>query len=148
KTIQMNLLCNPTGKANKFRAVDWLVERNNLYTKVIYSGTGPNCTIKHVIKESPLIEVYQNCHMTIKNAFHLQHCTIWHTPPDMTKTIQKLAARIREKSPHSFKQGREAIASITDKVVDGLALMHMTILTDDDETEDHFEFEAEDLYDD
>ncbi|EGO02608.1 hypothetical protein SERLA73DRAFT_150290 [Serpula lacrymans var. lacrymans S7.3] len=63
----------------------------------------------------------------------------------MTKTIQKLAAWIREKSPYPFKQGREAIASITDKVADGLALMHMTILTDDDETEDHFEFEAEDF---
>ncbi|EGO28319.1 hypothetical protein SERLADRAFT_346588, partial [Serpula lacrymans var. lacrymans S7.9] len=109
---------------------------------------GPNCTIKHVIKQSPLIKVYRNCHVTVENAFHLQHRTSQHTPPDMTKTIQKLAAWIREKSPYPFKQGREAIASITDKVADGLALMHMTILTDDDETEDHFEFEAEDLYDD
>jgi hypothetical protein len=32
--IRMNILCNPTGKPNAFRAVDWLVERNNLYTKV------------------------------------------------------------------------------------------------------------------
>ncbi|KIL00961.1 hypothetical protein PAXRUDRAFT_776032 [Paxillus rubicundulus Ve08.2h10] len=40
--IKKNLLCNPTGKAGEFRAVDWLVERNNLYTKVIFSGTGSN----------------------------------------------------------------------------------------------------------
>jgi hypothetical protein len=32
--IRMNLLCNPTGKPNAFCAVDWMVERNNLYTKV------------------------------------------------------------------------------------------------------------------
>ena len=32
--IRKNLLCNPTGKPNGFRPVDWLVERNNLYTKV------------------------------------------------------------------------------------------------------------------
>jgi hypothetical protein len=32
--IRMNWLCNPTGKPHGFRAVDWLVERNNLYTKV------------------------------------------------------------------------------------------------------------------
>lgn len=30
----MNWLCNPTGKEDKFRAIDWLVEMNNLYTKV------------------------------------------------------------------------------------------------------------------
>ncbi|KAI9430085.1 hypothetical protein BJY52DRAFT_1101847, partial [Lactarius psammicola] len=34
RIIQMNALCNPTGKPNTFRPVDWLVERNNLYTKV------------------------------------------------------------------------------------------------------------------
>ena len=32
--IRMNALCNPTGRPNAFRPVDWLVERNNLYTKV------------------------------------------------------------------------------------------------------------------
>src|SRR6266571_3470043 len=30
----MNMLCNPTGKPNAFQPIDWLVERNNLYTKV------------------------------------------------------------------------------------------------------------------
>ena len=30
----MNILCNPTGQKGKFRAIDWLVEHNNLYMKV------------------------------------------------------------------------------------------------------------------
>ncbi len=30
----MNILCNPTGKKHHFRAIDWLVEHNNLYIKV------------------------------------------------------------------------------------------------------------------
>lgn len=30
----MNILCNPTGKKGQFRAIDWVVEHNNLYTKV------------------------------------------------------------------------------------------------------------------
>ena len=30
----MNILCNPTGKAGEFRALDWVVEHNNLYIKV------------------------------------------------------------------------------------------------------------------
>jgi len=32
--IEMNWLCNPAGKSDRFRGVDWLVELNNLYTKV------------------------------------------------------------------------------------------------------------------
>ncbi|EPQ53956.1 hypothetical protein GLOTRDRAFT_43933 [Gloeophyllum trabeum ATCC 11539] len=36
-TIQMNILCNPTGKKKAFRAIDWLVEHNNLYIKVNYT---------------------------------------------------------------------------------------------------------------
>ncbi|KAG1906351.1 uncharacterized protein F5891DRAFT_1125665 [Suillus fuscotomentosus] len=92
----MNLLCNPMGKSLSFCLVDWLVERNNLYTKVIFAGTGPNCTINHIIKQSPLIEVYRNCHITVENTFHLTHCTIRHAQPDMTKTIQRLASCIKE----------------------------------------------------
>jgi len=32
--IQMHWLCNPKGTPDGFRGVDWLVELNNLYTKV------------------------------------------------------------------------------------------------------------------
>lgn len=34
RAIRMNILCNPTGKKHHFRAIDWLVEHNNLYIKV------------------------------------------------------------------------------------------------------------------
>jgi hypothetical protein len=34
RAIRYNILINPTGKAGKFRGVDWCVELNNLYTKV------------------------------------------------------------------------------------------------------------------
>ncbi|KAG1890423.1 uncharacterized protein F5891DRAFT_965010, partial [Suillus fuscotomentosus] len=83
--VRMNLLCNLTGKPFAFCAVDWVVECNNLYTKVS--------------------ELYRNCHVMMENAFHLQHCTIQHAAPDMTKTIQKLAARIKQKNPHTKKEG-------------------------------------------
>jgi hypothetical protein len=32
----MNMLANPTGKSGSFRAIDWIVEHNNLYTKVSF----------------------------------------------------------------------------------------------------------------
>lgn len=34
KAIRMNILVNPSGKKRKWRAVDWVVEHNNLFTKV------------------------------------------------------------------------------------------------------------------
>jgi hypothetical protein len=34
RAVWMNILCNPTGKKGRFRAIDWLIEHNNLYTKV------------------------------------------------------------------------------------------------------------------
>jgi len=36
--ILHNWLCNPTGKVDGFRGYDWLMERNNLYTKVTARG--------------------------------------------------------------------------------------------------------------
>lgn len=34
RAIRLNWLCNPTGAKDGFRAIDWLVELNNLYIKV------------------------------------------------------------------------------------------------------------------
>ncbi|KIL64922.1 hypothetical protein M378DRAFT_186629 [Amanita muscaria Koide BX008] len=58
KIIRQNWLCNPTGQRKGFRAIDWLVERINWYLKVFHAGSGPTRTIKRVINESPLIEIY------------------------------------------------------------------------------------------
>ncbi|KAH8978523.1 hypothetical protein EDB92DRAFT_1770604, partial [Lactarius akahatsu] len=63
--IQMNILCNPTGKPNVFQPVDWLVEQNNLYTKVIYAGCGLNKNMDYICKQLPLIEVFRSCHIII-----------------------------------------------------------------------------------
>ncbi|KAG1894506.1 uncharacterized protein F5891DRAFT_1130929 [Suillus fuscotomentosus] len=127
------MLCNPTGKAHAFRAVDWLVERNNLYTKVIYSGTGLNCTIDHIINESPLIEVYWNCHVTIENAFHLSQCTIRHAPPNMTKTYPS--------------NGRTTKHVIDDKLADGVMLLQKGAgLLPGNEDDKAAQIEADDLW--
>ncbi|KAF9224141.1 hypothetical protein BS17DRAFT_795657 [Gyrodon lividus] len=112
--IRRNLLCNPTGKANEFHAIDWLV---------IFSGMGPNRTIEHIIKELPLIEVYRHCHVTVENAFHLQNHTLHHISPDMTKMIQRLAAKIKEKGAHTFRHGRSALCSVPDQVIQGISML-------------------------
>jgi hypothetical protein len=48
----MNILCNPTGKKGKFRAIDWLVEHNNLYLKV--SAQRPTSTSSAHLKAADL----------------------------------------------------------------------------------------------
>ncbi|KAH9158641.1 hypothetical protein EDB89DRAFT_2118542 [Lactarius sanguifluus] len=117
--VRMNLLCNPTGKPNAFRPVDWLVERNNLYTKVIYSGSGPNSNIDYICKQSPLIEVFRSCHVMVESAFQLTHRTLKHTPPDMTATIERLRAYMQSSGTCEFRQGRVVDREIADNLVKG-----------------------------
>ena len=38
QVVRMHWLCNPTGAEDGFRGIDWLVERNNLYTKVTWDS--------------------------------------------------------------------------------------------------------------
>ncbi|KAG2046240.1 hypothetical protein BDR06DRAFT_985654 [Suillus hirtellus] len=132
KIIYLNMLCNPTGKAHAF---------------LIYSGTGPNHTIDHIINESPLIEVYQNYHITIENAFHLSQCTIRHAPPNMTKTIQKLIHRMVASSPHQFAVGRTTKHVIDDKLADGVMLLQKGAgLLPGNEDDEAAQIEADDLW--
>ncbi|KAG1731093.1 uncharacterized protein EDB91DRAFT_1059035 [Suillus paluster] len=42
------------------------MELNNLYTKVIHGGKDSNCTVDHIILESPLIQVYHNLQCVLK----------------------------------------------------------------------------------
>jgi hypothetical protein len=41
--VQYNMLVNPTGQPSTFHGVDWVVELNNLYTKVIYVHSSVVC---------------------------------------------------------------------------------------------------------
>ncbi|KAG1836769.1 hypothetical protein DFJ58DRAFT_719021 [Suillus subalutaceus] len=95
--IRLNWLCNPAGRAFKFRPMDWLVERNNLYTK--------------------------ECHVMIENGFHLKQRTIKHAPPNMTKTLQKLCDELRRHSPHIFTAGRHADRQVEDEIGTGMTML-------------------------
>lgn len=116
----MNWLCNPSGRANGFRGVDWLQERNNLFTKVIYGGGGSNHTLSRILEESILIETYRDCHVTVENAFHLEHRTAHHSPADVTQTVQALANEIRRSYAHTFTPGRTAKYNVPDNIEVGL----------------------------
>ena len=142
------------------------MERNNLYTKVsvrrinistsnrisakqvIYAGTGPNRTIEHIIQESPLIELYRDCHVTVENGFYLEHRTIGHTHPDMTKTLRKLRTEIERNAPHHFTPGRRTKLSVPDQIAAAMNTMQKKrdlAANDNDEAAD---VKADDLMDD
>lgn len=89
EAIRMNILCNPTGKKGQFRALDWVVEHNNLYIKVvahlidikykaqfykrIYGGKYSNHQKSRIIAESQLIETYKNIRIQFEQMFCLEH---------------------------------------------------------------------------
>ncbi|KAF8228482.1 hypothetical protein L208DRAFT_1424421 [Tricholoma matsutake] len=112
-----NWLCNPTGKADGWRGWDWLQERNNLYTKVIFAGYGSNHTQQLIMSRSILIKVHQSAHQIIENNFYLTHHTIRHSSPKMTRTLGHLSGYIADtnRNPHIFM--------ITDLVTMGFAML-------------------------
>lgn len=133
----MNILCNPTGHAGKFRAIDWWVEHNNLFLKVsckvslwsawlikfnqrIYGGKLSNHTKARIIKESPLIEVFKNTRIQMEKMFHLDHRTIQHSPTDLTNTFTVLAAYMQKEKANVFVTGCSTRYTIPDTMKDGM----------------------------
>ncbi|KAI0065038.1 hypothetical protein BV25DRAFT_1799161 [Artomyces pyxidatus] len=123
RAVRMNWFCNPKGQAGAFRGVDWLVERNNLYTKHIYGGQFSNNTIPYILKESVLIELYRKLHVNIEDNFCLTGRAINHAPPNMTATFGKVADHIANHAPHEFRAGRKVKYEVDDTVRKGAGLM-------------------------
>ncbi|KDQ12172.1 hypothetical protein BOTBODRAFT_113351 [Botryobasidium botryosum FD-172 SS1] len=107
RAIRLNWFVNPTGKPDGFRGVDWVIERNNLRHKHTYSGQGPNRTMKFIIKQSPLIDLYQSTHQLIEQGFSLTGRTLKHPPPLMKKTLERLRSYMEDRQVHTFKPGRK-----------------------------------------
>ena len=122
--IRYHILVNPTGRLMKWRAVDWCVELNNLFTKArkIYlpqcltdtfskvknGRKGSNRLIEQIILKSPLVQVYRNVQGIIEKNFELTHHTTNHTPPNMKKTFAKLLKHLSLNSPHIVSIGRKS----------------------------------------
>jgi hypothetical protein len=119
------------------------------HAKVIFGGTGSNQTIEHIIQESPLIELYRDCHVTVENGFHLEHRTIRHTHPNMTKTLRRLRTEIARHSPHTFKACRRLKMCIPDQIAVAMDMMQKKKDATGNEAEDEqVEVDGIDLMDD
>ncbi|KAG2745410.1 hypothetical protein P692DRAFT_20850130 [Suillus brevipes Sb2] len=73
----------------KFRGVDWCVELNNLFTKVVNGGKSSKHTVSRIIMESPLIQIYRNLHTMFQNDFLHAHQTMKHAEANMSKILTR-----------------------------------------------------------
>lgn len=105
--------------------------------------------MKHIIKESPLIELYRECHVAVEKGFYLEHRTIRHKHPDMSSSLRKLRAHIEENMSLIFTPGRKADSSIPDQIAVAMDMAgkEKATLESVDEDDKH-ELEADDLVDD
>ncbi|KAI0052951.1 hypothetical protein FA95DRAFT_1482269 [Auriscalpium vulgare] len=148
RAVRYNCLVNPTGKPNEFRAVDWLVELNNLFTKETYGGSGSNYTKKRVLEESVLVEIYRACHKKIERDLHLPGLTYHHAAKNMEKTFEKLSAYIQNIShPNEIQRGRKSAHLVEEKVDKGQGIYANGGDFDSTEADDGMplEIELEDL---
>ncbi|KAG2120928.1 uncharacterized protein F5147DRAFT_766804 [Suillus discolor] len=121
--VRYHILVNPTGKPMKWRAVDWCVELNNLFTKVKNGGTGSNHTIERIFIESPLVQAYRNTQAIVQKKFLHAHLTTDHAAPNMIKSFQGLSNKMVAQSPHTVVLGRKMRCEIPDLVDKGREMM-------------------------
>ncbi|THH23068.1 hypothetical protein EUX98_g8113 [Antrodiella citrinella] len=124
----MNWLCNPTGKPDGFRAIDWVVELMNLFTKVVYGSSGYTRTLLLIIKQSPLIETFRKIHTLMQDNFHLLHRSVRHAPPNIQNTITALRELLEKTNGHLFSPDRiEGLTvSLMDHYSDGMYKLQTT----------------------
>ncbi|KAF8333484.1 uncharacterized protein EI90DRAFT_2916867 [Cantharellus anzutake] len=151
EAIMRSWLCNPAGKGGGFRAIDWLVELMNLYTKVVYSGTGSGKTIEYIISQSSIIEAYRSCIEDIEDDYYIPDKTLHHASPDMGSRLLAIRQELRNLCPHKYKRGRTSPTLINDHVQKGLEMfqhgtMWASVNTKQSESmDDTYEVEAADL---
>lgn len=98
--IRMHWLCNPTGRKDGFCGADWLMELNNLFTKVIYGGSTSNKGLELIMQRSPLIDIFRQTHTIIENNFCISPRTMRHAKPNLKPVIQRLVTHIKRHRPH------------------------------------------------
>ncbi|PSS32232.1 hypothetical protein PHLCEN_2v2001 [Hermanssonia centrifuga] len=148
KAIRLNWLCNPTGKQDGFRAVDWVVELMNLYTKVVYSGSGSSRTFQLVLKQSPLIQVFRQVHTLMQDNFFLLHRTVRHAPSDLRNTIKALCDELERNKAHEYNENRQTAPDLIDHFREGMRILQTTKTTpstDDSANDFAGELELDDL---
>ena len=152
RAVRYSMLVNPTGKQGKFRGVDWVVEAANLDIKVshpfrkfiilsdgvlhqvTFGGKGSNYTKERVIDESPLIQVYRNCHSNMERNLHLSSPTSAHADHNLAKTLRKMQMYMKDHRPNEYVIGRKSAYPIPDMLDKGGDIIYTTGQVEEVET--------------
>ncbi|KAI6006038.1 hypothetical protein EDD15DRAFT_2359163 [Pisolithus albus] len=126
RAVRYSMLVNPSGQRGKFRGVDWCVELNNLFIKVINGGKFSNHTIPRIILESPLVQVYRNLHGVFQKHFLHNHVTTRRQEADMSLTFKELCTYFEKNQPHKMQTGRSSKWCMDDLIDVGHTLMEKT----------------------
>ncbi|EED84198.1 predicted protein [Postia placenta Mad-698-R] len=121
--IHHHMMINLKGQLMMFRAVDWVVELHNLFTKDMYGGDGSNYTKAHILTESPNILVHWNCTRNAEHHYHLNGLSTAHGKKHLTKTFATLAAHMQEHGPHEHHTGCKSEYIIEDMIDKGLTVL-------------------------
>ncbi|KAF8344262.1 uncharacterized protein EI90DRAFT_2902059 [Cantharellus anzutake] len=144
-------LCNPSGNNGGFRAIDWLVELMNLYTKVIYSGGGSGKTIEYIVSQLSIIQAYRTCIEDVKDDYHIPDKTLHHASPDIESRLLAIRNELRNLRPHKYERGRTVPTVIDDHFRKGLELFQhgtmwtSTNISQSSSTDDTYDIEVADL---
>ncbi|KAF8546024.1 hypothetical protein OG21DRAFT_1479726 [Imleria badia] len=123
RAIRYSILVNLTGKKGKFHTVDWCMEFNNLFMKVVNGGKYSNHTIDYILLESLLVQVYRNLHENFQRHFLHTHLSTRKSKADMVKTFGKLCAYFEKYRPHKLQLGRSSKFCIDELIDVGHSLM-------------------------
>ncbi|KAI1787585.1 hypothetical protein LXA43DRAFT_856650, partial [Ganoderma leucocontextum] len=121
KAVRLSLLVNPTGKPLHFRAIDWVIELLNLYTKDTYGGSSSNNTKARLLFESILVLLFRSCHANFERNFQLPGLSFAHARKDMRKTFNLVLEYLKasEQQPNTYIRGRTSTHTIADMVARG-----------------------------
>lgn len=95
---------------------------------------GSTRTVENIVKESVLIDVFRNCHLTLEKNFVLSQLTTLHTEPDMTATYAALHRHMDNELLLEFKPGRSTKYKIPDVIDSGLNMLLQTTGTEADQS--------------
>ena len=127
KIVRYNILCNPTGKAHHFRAIDWVVEWNNLFMKTIYAGKYSTHTLERIFRDSPLIHLFRDCHLIAEKVFALHDRTVRHAPSDLVHTYREVQSRLAKLAPFTVHNGWPTTYEVPNMVEKGMSLLQTSL---------------------
>jgi len=79
------------------------------------------------MKESALIEVYKSIHIQFEQMFCLEHRMIWHSPPKMKNTFDKLGEYMQKESTLIIPKHKHGNHSATTQIKMGIdKIIHCT----------------------